>query len=73
MDNIVVCQTNDMPDSEWLKYAESFNCVFEKNFTAEFFKKKYLARGGPLRFTNCPSHINVPQKFLANLKMSYIF
>lgn len=45
MDNIVVCQTNDMPDSEWLKYAESFNCVFEKNFTAEFFKKKYLVRG----------------------------
>lgn len=46
MDNIVVCQTNDMPDSECLKYAESFNCVFEKNFTAEFFKKKYLAQIG---------------------------
>lgn len=46
MDNIAVCQSNDMPDSEWIKYAESFNCVFEKNFTAEFFKEKYLARDG---------------------------
>lgn len=47
MDNIAVCQSNDMPDSEWIKYAESFNCVFEKkNFTAEFFKEKHLAQIG---------------------------
>ena len=37
---------NNMPDSVWIKYAESFNCVFEKNFTAEFFKEKYLAQIG---------------------------
>ena len=37
---------NNMPDSEWIKYAESLNCVFEKNFTAEFFKEKHLAQIG---------------------------
>lgn len=50
MDNIAVCQSNDMPDSEWIKYAESFNCIFEKNFTAEFLKEKHLARGGSPSF-----------------------
>ena len=50
MDNITVCRTNDIPYSEWLKYTESFNCVFEKNFTAEFFKRKYLARDGSQSF-----------------------
>lgn len=38
---------NNMPDSVWIKYAESLNCVFEKkNFTAEFFKEKHLAQIG---------------------------
>jgi|GEM_PF-3544351 len=36
-----------MPDSVWIKYAESLNCVFEKkNLTAEFFKEKHLAQIG---------------------------
>ena len=28
-----------MPDSEWIKYAESFNCVFEKILPLKFSRK----------------------------------
>lgn len=63
-----------MPDSVWIKYAESLNCVFEKKILPLNFSKKSISHETEaLCFTNCPSHINVPQKFLANLKMSYIF
>lgn len=44
MDNIAVCQSNDMPDSVWIKYAESLNCVFEKKILPLNFSKKNISR-----------------------------
>lgn len=33
-----------MPDSVWIKYAESLNCVFEKKFLPLNFSKKSISR-----------------------------
>lgn len=32
-----------MPDSEWIKYAESLNCVFEKKILPLNFSKKSIS------------------------------
>lgn len=33
-----------MPDSVWIKYAESLNCVFEKKILPLNFSKKIISR-----------------------------
>lgn len=50
MENIVVCKTEDLSESDWIKYAESFNGAFGKEFQADFFRRKYASAGGGSSF-----------------------
>ena len=40
---IKVCETSIWSDDEWKSYLTSFNIVFGKSFTADYFKHKYLS------------------------------
>lgn len=39
---IQVCKSTDLTDSQWRDYTSAFNQVFEKEFTADDFRHKYL-------------------------------
>ena len=70
---VIAKKTGELSEKEWLEYSNSFNKVFEKEFTVSHFKTKYF--GSELGYSahGILLHDNVIVGMFTSIPRKYIF